>query len=104
MGYIVGAAGLLLGLGKEMGIEGLCILGETTGFPIVTDPKAAEAVLNRITRMLDIDIKMDKLEASVKEMEGFIKKVESLQKKALEDMHKTDKAPVEGKEQLRYIG
>jgi uncharacterized protein (TIGR00162 family) len=104
VGYIVGAAGLLLGLGKEMGIEGLCILGETTGFPIVTDPKAAEAVLNRITRMLDIDIKMDKLEASVKEMEGFIKKVESLQKKALEDMHKTDKAPVEGKEQLRYIG
>lgn len=104
VGYIVGAAGLMLGLGKERGVEGLCILGETAGFPIVTDPKAAESVLNVLMKILKVKINMERLESSVKEMEGFIRKVESLQKKALEDIQKHERAPVEGKEQLRYIG
>jgi uncharacterized protein (TIGR00162 family) len=104
VGYIVGAAGLIPGLGKEKKMDGLCVLGETAGFPIVTDPKAAEVVLDAITKMLGIKINMARLESSIKEMEVFIKKVESLQKKALEDIQKHDKAPVEGKEQLRYIG
>lgn len=104
VGYIVGAAGLLLGLANERKMEGLCMLGETTGFPIVTDPKAAEAILNVLTKIVKIKISMQKLEGSVKEMEGFIRKVESLQKKALEDIQKHEKAPIDGKEQLRYIG
>jgi uncharacterized protein (TIGR00162 family) len=104
VGYIVGAAGLMPGLGKERGMDGLCVLGETAGFPIVTDPKAAEAVLNVLTKMLGIKLNMERLEGSIKEMEGFIRKVEALQKKALEEIQKHDKAPVEGKEQLRYIG
>lgn len=104
VGYIVGAAGLLLGLGKERGIEGLCILGETSGFPIVTDPKAAEVVLRSINKYLGLRIRMDSLETRVKEMEDFIKKVETLQKKALMQITRDDKAPVKGKEQLRYIG
>ncbi|RLI96954.1 MAG: proteasome assembly chaperone family protein [Candidatus Aenigmatarchaeota archaeon] len=104
VGYIVGASGLLLGLGKEMGMDGLCLLGETSGFPIVTDPKAAESVLDNLTKILNIDIDMGKLESKVKEMEKFIKKVEDLQKKALNQIAREEKAPVKGKEQLRYIG
>ncbi len=101
VGYIVGAAGLLLGLGKERGMEGLCLLGETTGFPIVTDPKAAEAVLNTLTKMLNLKINMGKLEERVKEMENFIKKVETLQKKALTQMSKESKP---ARDETRYIG
>ena len=104
VGYIVGAAGLLLGLGKERGMKGLCLLGETSGFPIVTDPKSAEMILNNLTKMLGIKLNMGKLDKRVKEMEGFIKKVEELQKKALMQIAKEEKAPVKGKEQLRYIG
>jgi uncharacterized protein (TIGR00162 family) len=104
VGYIVGASGLFLGLGKERGMKGVCMLGETSGFPIVTDPKAAEVVLDSITKILKIKIDMSKLEQRVSEMEKFIKKVESLQKKALMQISKEEKAPVEGKEQLRYIG
>ncbi len=104
VGYIVGAAGLLLGIGKEKGMEGLCMLGETSGFPIVTDPKAAEAVLNSISKILNIKIDMSKLDKRVKEMERFIKRVESLQKKAIMQIAKEEKAPVSEKEQLRYIG
>lgn len=104
VGYIVGAAGLLLGLGKERGMKGLCLLGETSGFPIVTDPKSAEVVLETLTGILGMKLDMSKLEAKVKEMEKFIKKVESLQRRALMQMSKEEKAPVKGEEQLRYIG
>ena len=104
VGYIVGASGLFLGLGKERGMKGTCLLGETSGFPIVTDPKAAEVVLESLTRILNLDIDMSKLEAKVSEMEKFIKKVENLQKKAITQIAKDESAPVQGKEQLRYIG
>jgi uncharacterized protein (TIGR00162 family) len=102
VGYIVGAAGLLLGLGKERGIDGICILGQTSGFPIVTDPKAAEAVLNEMVKILRLKIDMGKLEKKVSEMEDFIKKVESLQRKAIMDLTKSSKGPTG--EELRYIG
>jgi len=104
VGYIVGAAGLLLGLGKERGMEGTCLLGETTGFPIVTDPKAAETVLKVLTKLLKIKLDLSKLDERVKEMEKFIKKIESLQRKAIDELSKGGKAPVKGKEQLQYIG
>ncbi|HDD46342.1 MAG TPA: proteasome assembly chaperone family protein [Candidatus Aenigmarchaeota archaeon] len=103
VGYIVGAAGLLLGIGKEKGIDGMCLLGQTTGFPIVTDPKAAENVLNILTDILNVTIDTKKLDKKVKEMEDFIKKVEALQKKALEEIAKSQEKVGKG-EELRYIG
>jgi uncharacterized protein (TIGR00162 family) len=103
VGYIVGAAGLLLGLWKERDKDGICLLGQTTGFPIVTDPKAAEQVLDIVTRMLKLDIDMTKLEKKVKEMEDFIKKVEALQKRALMDITRSTQQKGKG-EELRYIG
>ena len=57
-----------------------------------------------MTRILKIKIDMSKLEQRVADMEKFMKKVENLQKKALMQIAKEEKAPVEGKEQLRYIG
>ncbi len=104
VGYIVGASGLFLGLGKERGMKGVCMLGETSGFPIVTDPKAADAVLEILTKILKIKIDTTNIDKRVAEMEKFIKKVEDLQKKALNQIAKEEKAPVMGKEQLRYIG
>ena len=104
VGYIVGASGLFLGLGKERGMKGVCMLGETSGFPIVTDPRAAEVILDSLTKILKLKIDMSKLEQRVNEMEKFMKKVESLQKKALMQISNEERAPVQGKEQLRYIG
>jgi hypothetical protein len=106
VGYIVGAAGLLLGLWKERDKDGLCLLGQTAGFPIVTDPKAAEEVLDIVTKILKLKLDMKKLEKKVKEMEDFIKKVEALQKRALMDISKAPAGqnPPSGGEELRYIG
>jgi hypothetical protein len=102
VGYIVGAAGLLPALGNERGMEGLCLLGQTSGFPIVTDPKGAENVLGVLVEILKMKIDMGKLEKKVEEMEDFMKKVESLQKKAVTELAKGAKPPTG--EELRYIG
>ncbi len=104
VGYIVGAAGLLLGLAKEKGMKGVCILGETSGFPIVTDPKAAEIVLKSLTKILKIDVDLARLGERVNEMEKFIKKIESLQRKAVMEIAKDEATPVVRKEEMRYIG
>jgi len=39
VGQIVGASGLILGIGKQRGYGGICLLGETPGF-LLSDPKA----------------------------------------------------------------
>ncbi|MEM5871431.1 MAG: proteasome assembly chaperone family protein [Candidatus Aenigmatarchaeota archaeon] len=107
VGYIVGAVGLLLGLWKQRGKDGLCLLGQTAGFPIVTDPKAAENVLQVLTKILNIKIDMKKLDEKVKEMESFIKKVETLQRRALMEIAKGEVSEEKEKkteEQTRYIG
>ncbi|MFH1294597.1 MAG: proteasome assembly chaperone family protein [Candidatus Aenigmatarchaeota archaeon] len=103
VGYIVGAAGLMLGLGRERGMKGICLLGETSGFPIVTDPKAAGAVLDVLLKIIGIKVNMKELDSRVKEMESFIKRIEGLQKKAVMEIVKDSKAPAK-KDELRYIG
>jgi uncharacterized protein (TIGR00162 family) len=103
VGTIVGASGLLLGLGKSWGIDGVCLLGETVGYPIIPDPKSAEAILNILTKILGVRIDTSKLKKKIKEMEDFINKVESVQKKAFEQLIKTSAKPEE-KDKLTYIG
>lgn len=103
IGTIVGASGLLLGLGKFYGMKGICLLGETAGYPILPDPKAAEEVLKILTNILNVKIDITKLEKKVKEMEEFIKKIEDVQKKALAQLI-TPRAEKPTKEELSYIG
>lgn len=99
IGTIVGAAGLLPGLGKIYGMKGIALLGETTGFPIITDPTAAEAVLKVLQKMLGLKINLTKLEEKVQAMHEFIKKLETIQKQAVEQIKGGSK-----KEELKYIG
>ncbi|MCK5022659.1 MAG: proteasome assembly chaperone family protein [Candidatus Aenigmarchaeota archaeon] len=104
VGYIVGAVGLLLGLWKQRDKDGICLLGQTTGFPIVTDPKAAESVLNVLQKILNIKLDMKKLDKKVKDMEHFIKKIEALQKRALMEITKSGDHKTTKSDEQRYIG
>ncbi len=106
VGTIIGASGLLLGLGQVYGMKGICLLGETSGYPILPDPKAAEAVLKVLMKMLNVKLDIRKLDAKVKEMEDFIKKIEEMQRKAIGQMMQQQMPPKgkEGKEELSYIG
>jgi proteasome assembly chaperone (PAC2) family protein len=54
---ISGLNGLLLGVSKERGIEGICLLGEVPMHATrIQNPVAALAVLKVLTKMLDIEI------------------------------------------------
>ncbi len=108
VGTIVGASGLLIGLGEKHGMDGLCLLGETKGVPIIPDPKAAEAVLEVLTDILKVEIDTTKIEKKVKEMEEFIKRVEDVQRKTVMQMLKQQMPKSsdekDDKKDLSYIG
>ncbi|MDD5416625.1 MAG: proteasome assembly chaperone family protein [Candidatus Aenigmarchaeota archaeon] len=96
---IVGASGLIAGLSGLYGMKSVCLLGETSGYPIITDPNAAEAVLGVLTKALNLKLDLKKLDEKVKSMHDFIKKLEVLQQQATEQMTAGKK-----KDDLKYIG
>ncbi|MBA7691030.1 hypothetical protein ES703_99568 [subsurface metagenome] len=56
---IAGLNGLLLGVAKERGIEGVCLLGEVPVYATrIQNPMAALAVVKVLTKILDIEIDM----------------------------------------------
>lgn len=74
---IVGASGLLLGLGKRIyGIDGVCLMGETSGYFV--DPSAARSVLQILTKYLKEEIKYDKLDDKAEEVEELASKVREM--------------------------
>jgi len=73
-GNITGMNGIIIGLGKLRGIDGLCLLGETSGY--VIDAIAAKKILETITRILNININMDEITKRAKDTEILIKNLE----------------------------
>lgn len=74
-GGIAGAAGLLLGMGKLRGLDGICLMGTTSGY--LVDPKSAQQVLKMLCRLLDIEVDMGELEKRAEEMEKVIEKIKA---------------------------
>lgn len=99
IGTIVGASGLLLGLGKLYNIDALCLMGETFGLPLVTDPKAADRLLHVLVKILGMKVDMSKLEKTIKEMEERIEKTDKIHKKMLQELSEPKKG-----EDIKYIG
>ncbi|UCE73345.1 MAG: proteasome assembly chaperone family protein [Methanomassiliicoccales archaeon] len=89
---IVGASGLLLGLGKLMGMESVCLMGETSGY--FADPKAAQAVLEVLTKILNVKIDFKELEMKAKEIDYMASKLKDLERTMTEGQE----------EDLNYFG
>ncbi len=89
---IVGASGLLLGLGHNKGIEAVCLMGETSGYFI--DPNAARKLLMVLSQLLDLELDLSKLEEKADQIERITTK--------LKDIEKMEKEG--GYEDLSYIG
>jgi len=92
---IVGASGLLLGLGGERGYDGICLLGETPGF-LLSDPKATEAVLQTLEAMLDLDLDYTDLDKKVEESQEVLKKLQNMKQQQAQDQEQNS--------DLGYIG
>ncbi|NCN38892.1 MAG: proteasome assembly chaperone family protein [Candidatus Aenigmarchaeota archaeon] len=105
VGTIIGASGLLLGLGRYRGMGGMCLLGQTAVVPEIPDPKTAEVVLKTLIKILNVKIDLSELKDKIKEMESFMKKIQKVQTKALSQMLAEEmKEPKASKEDLKYIG
>lgn len=89
---IVGASGLLLGLGKLTGIKSVCLMGETSGY--FADPKAAQAVLEVLTKIIKVEIDFKLLEQKAKEIDYMTSKLKDLEESLAE----------EKKDDLTYFG
>lgn len=95
-GGIVGASGLFLGLGVRQGIHGSCLMGETPGYFI--DAEAAEAVLNKLSLLLNFEINTDKLDERAEETRQMIAKAQQMEQDLI------NKANAGNADDLRYIG
>lgn len=76
-GSIVGASGLLLGLGQLRDIPAICLLGLTSGY--LVDPQSARAVLEVLCRALDIEIDMQALKDRAEEMEKIVERLKEME-------------------------
>ncbi len=95
-GGLIGASGLFLGLGRTFNMEGVCLMGETSGYFV--DPRSAEAVLKVLTSVLGIELDFSDLEAKAREIDRIAQKIHEVEQKTPE----TPQA--QPREDLGYIG
>ncbi len=78
-GSVTGMNGLIVGLAKLKGMNGMCLLGETSGY--VVDAKASQAVLEVLLSMIGVKIDMKTLEKRAKDTEMLIQTIEQQMRK-----------------------
>jgi uncharacterized protein (TIGR00162 family) len=86
-GGIVGASGLLLGMGKLRGFKGTCFMGETPGY--LVDPKSAKAVLKILIKITNVKLNLSELEKKAKEIEHIahqLREMEGISKEKSDDL------------------
>jgi uncharacterized protein (TIGR00162 family) len=73
-GSISGMNGILLGIGKINNLNGISLLGETSGY--VIDANASKHILKKLLSIVDLDIDMEDLEKKSKDTIMLIKNIE----------------------------
>jgi len=107
-GSIGGLNGLLLGVARQRGIEGVCLLGEMPIYATrIANPKAAQAVLEVLTKMLGVEIDLEDLTAMAEQMEpsmeqlyGFLSEEAKEAIARFEDLTANLRSPLEADQEL----
>jgi len=81
-GGISGMNGLLIGVAALRGLEGACLLGETSGY--VVDAGASKAVLELLSKVLDFPLDTSKLEEKAEETRKVISQLQAMADQARE--------------------
>ncbi len=95
-GGLIGASGLFLGLGRLFDMEGVCLMGETSGYFV--DPRSAEAVLKVLMKVLHLEIDLADLEEKAKEIDRIAQKIHEAEQKP------SGPQTASPREDLGYIG
>jgi hypothetical protein len=94
-GTVNGLNGILIGLAKNRGIEGVCLMGEIK-YANVPQHLSSKAVLERLTTILGLEIDMSQLERRAKKIDATIRKSLGEYEEYEQPLKKDEKA-------LRYI-
>jgi uncharacterized protein (TIGR00162 family) len=96
-GGISGMNGLLIGLAALRGLEGACLLGETSGY--VVDAGASKAVLEMLSEVVGLPVDTSKLKEKAEETQKVISQLQAMAEQSREA------APQSGRDQRPgYIG
>ncbi|MFH1696372.1 MAG: PAC2 family protein [Candidatus Diapherotrites archaeon] len=93
-GLISGAAGLVLGIAKERGIHGTCLMGQTNARLVYGDHGAAKEILKLLVKKYDFKIDMGMMEKEAKQIEAAFTAL------AKQFEEREEKPPAEG---LSYV-
>jgi proteasome assembly chaperone (PAC2) family protein len=107
-GSIGGLNGLLLGVARQRGIEGICLLGEMPIYATrIANPKASQAVLEVLTKMLGIVIDLEDLtdmaeqvEPNMEQLYGFLSEEAKEAIARFEDLAANLRSPLEADQEL----
>ncbi|HYC26624.1 MAG TPA: proteasome assembly chaperone family protein, partial [Nitrososphaerales archaeon] len=81
-GGISGMNGLLIGVGALRGVQGACLLGETSGY--VVDAGAAKAVLEMLSKMVGVRVDTTKLKEKAEETQKVISQLQAMAEQSRE--------------------
>jgi uncharacterized protein (TIGR00162 family) len=96
-GGISGMNGLLIGVAALRGLEGACLLGETSGY--VVDAGASKAVLEMLSKVVEMPIDTSMLKEKAEETQKLISQLQAMAEQSRET------TPQPGREQRPgYIG
>lgn len=96
-GGISGMNGLLIGVAALRGLEGACLLGETSGY--VVDAGASKAVLELLSKVVGVPVDTSRLKEKAEETQKVISQLQAMADQSREA------APQSGREQRPgYIG
>lgn len=96
-GQISGMNGLFLGMAKAKGLEGICLLGEIPLYTLqIENPFASCAVLNALSKIINIKLDFTKLIEQVHIMQGQINNL-------LEHLNLSSSAAPIGEEEIEKI-
>jgi uncharacterized protein (TIGR00162 family) len=96
-GGLIGASGLFLGLGQLFDMQGVCLMGETSGYFV--DPRSAEAVLRVLSKILHLELDLADLEEKAREIDRIAQKIHEA-----EQQKPSGPGPAAPREDLGYIG
>ena len=82
-GGISGINGLMIGIASLRGLEGACLLGETSGY--IVDAGASKAVLELLAKLMGVCIDTSKLKEKAEETQKALSQLQSMAERSQEN-------------------
>ena len=95
-GLISGAAGLIVGLGQQYGIDGACLMGETSSKLVYGDHGAAKKLIELLVKRFGFKVDLDQIAQEAKNIESAFAQLS----KQFEEVQEEEAAPKTG---LSYV-